>query len=137
MQGSPYKFGNAYGSSKTHSFCLLKLLATLVSYLPLNYLTLGLFCFVKVELIGYAASDDELFLIYEYAQKGSLKSHLHDPQNKGKIQHMSSCEYIKLPLFFLYIMPHNQECLPVPLAVTGFHYFSPSPFCCGLSPRLF
>lgn len=39
-------------------------------------------CF-KVELIGYAASDDELFLIYEYAQKGSLKSHLHDPQNKG------------------------------------------------------
>lgn len=47
-------------------------------------LTLSLFCFVKVELIGYAASDDELFLIYEYAQKGSLKSHLHDPQNKGK-----------------------------------------------------
>uniref|UniRef100_A0A5B6ZLT9 Putative lysM domain receptor-like kinase 3 n=1 Tax=Davidia involucrata TaxID=16924 RepID=A0A5B6ZLT9_DAVIN len=36
-----------------------------------------------VELIGYAASDDELFLIYEYAQKGSLRSHLHDPQNKG------------------------------------------------------
>uniref|UniRef100_A0A166EM29 Protein kinase domain-containing protein n=1 Tax=Daucus carota subsp. sativus TaxID=79200 RepID=A0A166EM29_DAUCS len=36
-----------------------------------------------VELIGYAASIDELFLIYEYAQKGSLKSHLHDPQNKG------------------------------------------------------
>ncbi|TXG68818.1 hypothetical protein EZV62_003753 [Acer yangbiense] len=36
-----------------------------------------------VELIGYAATDDELFLIYEYAQKGSLRSHLHDPQNKG------------------------------------------------------
>ncbi|KAL4583809.1 hypothetical protein LXL04_008393 [Taraxacum kok-saghyz] len=36
-----------------------------------------------VELIGYAASDDELFLVYEYAQKGSLGSHLHDPQNKG------------------------------------------------------
>ncbi|XP_065867173.1 lysM domain receptor-like kinase 3 isoform X2 [Euphorbia lathyris] len=36
-----------------------------------------------VELIGYAASDEELFLIYEYAQKGSFKSHLHDPQNKG------------------------------------------------------
>lgn len=36
-----------------------------------------------VELIGYAASDEELFLIYEYAQKGSLRSHLHDPQNKG------------------------------------------------------
>ncbi|KAJ0986396.1 hypothetical protein J5N97_004752 [Dioscorea zingiberensis] len=36
-----------------------------------------------VELIGYAASNDELFLIYEYAQKGSLKNHLHEPQNKG------------------------------------------------------
>ncbi|KAK2971125.1 hypothetical protein RJ640_008549 [Escallonia rubra] len=36
-----------------------------------------------VELIGYTATGDELFLIYEYAQKGSLKSHLHDPQNKG------------------------------------------------------
>ncbi|KAK7261767.1 hypothetical protein RIF29_28086 [Crotalaria pallida] len=36
-----------------------------------------------VELIGYAASHDEFFLIYEYAQKGSLRSHLHDPQNKG------------------------------------------------------
>ncbi|CAK7356769.1 unnamed protein product [Dovyalis caffra] len=36
-----------------------------------------------VELIGYAASDAELFLIYEYGQKGSLGNHLHDPQNKG------------------------------------------------------
>ncbi|GMH03717.1 hypothetical protein Nepgr_005556 [Nepenthes gracilis] len=36
-----------------------------------------------VELIGYTATDDELFLIYEFAQKGSLRSHLHDPQNKG------------------------------------------------------
>ncbi|CAN1168472.1 LysM domain receptor-like kinase 3 [Linum perenne] len=36
-----------------------------------------------VELIGYAATDEELFLVYEYAQKGSLRSHLHDPQNKG------------------------------------------------------
>ncbi|KAK4736095.1 hypothetical protein R3W88_010356 [Solanum pinnatisectum] len=36
-----------------------------------------------VELIGYAVSNDELFLVYEYAQKGSLKSHLNDPQNKG------------------------------------------------------
>lgn len=47
--------------------------------------TLFGFLVVKVELIGYAASDDELFLIYEYAQKGSLGSHLHDPQNKGNI----------------------------------------------------
>ncbi|KAE8657514.1 LysM domain receptor-like kinase 3 [Hibiscus syriacus] len=36
-----------------------------------------------VELIGYAASDNELFLIYEYALKGSLRNHLHDPLNKG------------------------------------------------------
>ncbi|KAK7349215.1 hypothetical protein VNO77_06399 [Canavalia gladiata] len=36
-----------------------------------------------VELIGYAASHEELLLVYEYAQKGSLRSHLHDPQNKG------------------------------------------------------
>lgn len=36
-----------------------------------------------VELIGYAASEDELFLVYEYAQKGSLKNHLHDPQSKS------------------------------------------------------
>nr|GFB20497.1 LysM domain receptor-like kinase 3 [Tanacetum cinerariifolium] len=36
----------------------------------------------KFELIGYGASDDELFLIYEYAQKGSLGSHIHDPQSK-------------------------------------------------------
>ncbi|XP_057504842.1 lysM domain receptor-like kinase 3 isoform X2 [Actinidia eriantha] len=36
-----------------------------------------------VELIGYAASENELFLIYEYAQKGSFRSHLHDPQSKG------------------------------------------------------
>ncbi|KAF7814215.1 lysM domain receptor-like kinase 3 [Senna tora] len=36
-----------------------------------------------VELIGYAASHDELFLIYEYAQKGSLGSHFHDTQTKG------------------------------------------------------
>ncbi|KAJ3670958.1 hypothetical protein LUZ60_008384 [Juncus effusus] len=37
-----------------------------------------------VELIGYAASSEELFLVYEYAQKGSLKNHIHDPQNKGQ-----------------------------------------------------
>ncbi|XP_057526712.1 lysM domain receptor-like kinase 3 isoform X2 [Amaranthus tricolor] len=36
-----------------------------------------------VELLGYTATDDELFVIYEYAQKGSLKNHLHDSHNKG------------------------------------------------------
>jgi hypothetical protein len=37
-----------------------------------------------VELIGYAATVDELFVVYEYVRKGMLKSHLHDPQSKGK-----------------------------------------------------
>jgi hypothetical protein len=37
----------------------------------------------KVELIGYAASKDELFLVYEYSQNGPLKNHLHDPESKG------------------------------------------------------
>ncbi|KAJ0234614.1 LysM domain receptor-like kinase 3 [Hirschfeldia incana] len=36
-----------------------------------------------VELIGYAATTDELFVVYEYVQKGMLKNHLHDPQSKG------------------------------------------------------
>ncbi|RDX63975.1 LysM domain receptor-like kinase 3, partial [Mucuna pruriens] len=36
-----------------------------------------------VELIGYAGTHDEFFLIYEFAHKGSLSSHLHDPQSKG------------------------------------------------------
>ncbi|XP_013621863.1 PREDICTED: lysM domain receptor-like kinase 3 [Brassica oleracea var. oleracea] len=36
-----------------------------------------------VELIGYAATNDELFVVYEYVQKGMLKNHLHDPQSKG------------------------------------------------------
>lgn len=38
----------------------------------------------KVELIGYAATVDELFVVYEYVQKGMLKNHLHEPQSKGK-----------------------------------------------------
>ncbi|RVW76778.1 LysM domain receptor-like kinase 3 [Vitis vinifera] len=54
----------------------------------------------QVELIGYAASDDELFLIYEYAQKGSLKSHLHDPQNKGQKVVIPNCSHLM-----------NQNCL--------------------------
>ena len=37
-----------------------------------------------MELLGYAATDEELFIIYEYATKGSLKSHLHDSHNKGE-----------------------------------------------------
>ncbi|CAA7049658.1 unnamed protein product [Microthlaspi erraticum] len=36
-----------------------------------------------VELIGYAATVDELFVVYEYVQKGMLKNHLHEPQSKG------------------------------------------------------
>ncbi|XP_025818824.1 lysM domain receptor-like kinase 3 isoform X2 [Panicum hallii] len=36
-----------------------------------------------VELIGYAAGDDHLYLVYEYVQNGSLNDHLHDPLLKG------------------------------------------------------
>lgn len=36
-----------------------------------------------VELIGYAATEDELFLVYEYAHKSSVSSRLHDPLSKG------------------------------------------------------
>ncbi|KAH9288122.1 hypothetical protein KI387_032239, partial [Taxus chinensis] len=36
-----------------------------------------------VELIGYAATSDELFLVYEYAHNSSVSSRLHDPLSKG------------------------------------------------------
>ncbi|WVZ70153.1 hypothetical protein U9M48_018841 [Paspalum notatum var. saurae] len=36
-----------------------------------------------VELIGYAAGDDHLYLVYEYVKNGSLSEHLHDPLLKG------------------------------------------------------
>ncbi|XP_062208452.1 lysM domain receptor-like kinase 3 [Phragmites australis] len=36
-----------------------------------------------VELIGYAAGDNHLYLVYEYVQNGSLSEHLHDPLLKG------------------------------------------------------
>lgn len=64
---------------KKKAFDLILELLKIESYVFLN--------FVKVELIGYAASHEELFLIHEYAQKGSLGSHLHDPQIRGKIMH--------------------------------------------------
>ncbi|KAH9760701.1 LysM domain receptor-like kinase 3 [Citrus sinensis] len=38
----------------------------------------------KIELIGYAAGGDSLFLVYEYAQNGALSDHLHWPSVKGK-----------------------------------------------------
>ncbi|KQK08218.2 lysM domain receptor-like kinase 3 isoform X2 [Brachypodium distachyon] len=36
-----------------------------------------------VELIGYAAGEDHLYLVYEYVRNGSLSEHLHDPLLKG------------------------------------------------------
>ncbi|XP_044471286.1 lysM domain receptor-like kinase 3 isoform X2 [Mangifera indica] len=36
-----------------------------------------------IELIGYAAGGDSLFLIYEYAQNGALSDHLHRPSIRG------------------------------------------------------
>nr|GEY69504.1 LysM domain receptor-like kinase 3 [Tanacetum cinerariifolium] len=48
----------------------------------------------KFELIGYGASDDELFLIYEYAQKGPLGSHIHDPQSKSNDVEVSTTRVV-------------------------------------------
>ncbi|KAM3706300.1 hypothetical protein ACJW31_03G142700 [Castanea mollissima] len=36
-----------------------------------------------VELQGYASGEDDLYLVYEYVQNGSLNAHLHDPLLKG------------------------------------------------------
>ncbi|KAJ4707904.1 putative Receptor protein kinase [Melia azedarach] len=36
-----------------------------------------------IELIGYAAGGDSLFLVYEYAQNGALSDHLHRPGIRG------------------------------------------------------
>ncbi|KAK4597972.1 hypothetical protein RGQ29_015473 [Quercus rubra] len=36
-----------------------------------------------VELLGYASGEDDLYLVYEYVQNGSLNAHLHDPLLKG------------------------------------------------------
>ena len=59
--------------------------------------------YIQVELIGYAATDDELFLIYEYAQKGSLRNHLHDPQSKGKIHITTLWDHVFLSLLIFFI----------------------------------
>ncbi|KAJ6844430.1 lysM domain receptor-like kinase 3 [Iris pallida] len=36
-----------------------------------------------IELIGYSAGAESLFLIYEFAQNGALSDHLHNPAAKG------------------------------------------------------
>ncbi|KAG6484734.1 hypothetical protein ZIOFF_053259 [Zingiber officinale] len=59
-----------------------------------------------VELAGYATTNDELFLIYEHAHKGSLKNHLHDPQNKGIVSFDKVVlvhRLLKLPSKFLHM----------------------------------
>ncbi|KAK4854611.1 hypothetical protein QYF36_026751 [Acer negundo] len=47
---------------------------------------LNILCKVRhsnlIELIGYAAGGDSLFLVYEYAQNGALNDHLHKPENR-------------------------------------------------------
>lgn len=57
--------------------------------------------FLQVELIGYAATNNELFLIYEYSQKGTLKNHLHDPQSKGNILLDALCLCMRFIGYFL------------------------------------
>ncbi|KAL5783133.1 hypothetical protein ACOSP7_008162 [Xanthoceras sorbifolium] len=48
---------------------------------------LNILCKVRhlnlIELIGYAAGGDSLFLVYEYAQNGALSDHLHKPEMRG------------------------------------------------------
>ncbi|XP_002974347.2 lysM domain receptor-like kinase 3 [Selaginella moellendorffii] len=39
--------------------------------------------FNLVELIGYASCDEELFLVYEFAENRSLSDRLHEPLSKG------------------------------------------------------
>lgn len=80
MQGSSYQSGNTHCCLLDNLFYAFRALLIGLSQTIDFYLAL----YIQVELIGYAATDDELFLIYEYAQKGSLRSHLHDPQSKGK-----------------------------------------------------
>ncbi|KAL9363414.1 hypothetical protein Peur_046199 [Populus x canadensis] len=36
-----------------------------------------------IELIGYAAGGESLFLVYEFAQNGALSNHLHNPALRG------------------------------------------------------
>ncbi|KAA8525448.1 hypothetical protein F0562_007285 [Nyssa sinensis] len=36
-----------------------------------------------IELIGYAAGGDSLFLVYEFAQNGALSDHVHNPAVRG------------------------------------------------------
>lgn len=42
-------------------------------------------------MIGYAAGDDHLYLVYEYVQNGSLSEHLHDPLLKGNAMEKQPC----------------------------------------------
>ncbi|KAJ6924743.1 hypothetical protein NC652_017883 [Populus alba x Populus x berolinensis] len=36
-----------------------------------------------IELIGYVAGGESLFLVYEFAQNGALSNHLHNPALRG------------------------------------------------------
>lgn len=38
---------------------------------------------MQVELIGYSAGEDSLFLVYEFAENGALSEHLHATSPKG------------------------------------------------------
>ncbi|XP_020093756.1 lysM domain receptor-like kinase 3 [Ananas comosus] len=66
-----------------------------------------------VELIGYAAGGDHLYLIYEYVQNGSLSEHLHDPLLKGH-QPLSWSARIQIALDAArgieYIHDHTKAC---------------------------
>ncbi|WVZ22323.1 hypothetical protein V8G54_000867, partial [Vigna mungo] len=52
---------------------------------------------LKVELLGYANGEDDLYLVYEYVPNGSLSDHLHNPLLKGN-QPLSWCVRVQIAL---------------------------------------
>ncbi|GJM94200.1 hypothetical protein PR202_ga10824 [Eleusine coracana subsp. coracana] len=72
-------YGSVYlGVIGTHEIAIKKMKASKSKEF---FAELKVLC--KVDLIGYAAGDDHLYLVYEYVQNGSLNEHLHDPLLKG------------------------------------------------------
>lgn len=51
-----------------------------------------------VELIGYSVSDDELFLVYEFAENRAVSDRLHDPLSKGFLRKLISKAYSHVEL---------------------------------------
>lgn len=57
--------------------------------------------FNQIELIGYGAGGDSLFLVYEFAQNGALSDHLHNPTLRGLVYLMINSSYCHFVLLYL------------------------------------